>query len=276
MKNEKKLWLLEQYSQKLWNISLALITEAARAGEHGRGYAIVSFEARIVADKLNEFVGDAKFGSGAVDFAALTSITLQLQFLCVNAELETINGVDKSMEFNIPKSMAVFAEQLRRISWKMQELCDDHAWRKPFVLPELADPVDANELDCFLLFTVGGHTLIENMRNIREVQSLCRCITDADTHISLRGEEIPLFDVYKKLGLPMPGERWQPIFVLEGKGGLFAVPADDIEIGLLEFSPKGRPHQAAAGHAFADFARECWALTGGEQAIFVDWEKLRG
>jgi hypothetical protein len=117
MENEKKVWLIEQYAQKAWTVSLTLSQEAARAGAHGKGYAVVAHEARILADKLYEYVENIRFGGGdEAMFKGIKDFAVMFKLLSVNALIEILHKVDVSMEFNIPKSMAVFAEELRRIA----------------------------------------------------------------------------------------------------------------------------------------------------------------
>ncbi|MCL2189723.1 MAG: hypothetical protein FWC16_12265 [Defluviitaleaceae bacterium] len=281
MKTEKKIWLIDRYAQKLWTLSTTLRQEAARAGEHGRGYAMVAHEARLVANTLEDLTARLLFDNGESDLADLAKLALQLKFLSVNAYLETIHGVKKSMEFNIPKSMAVFTDDLRTIANALEALTDNFARQAP--IPELAQPLKAESCENFLLFKIGDRWLIENMYNIAEVSYQYASASEAPS-LTLRGVEIPIINVHKKLHLTAPptrfniapeGETWRPVIIFDlGEKNWRAIPIDDLTLGLL-YSPKGTPVTPDECHPFHAYIRECWELVGGERVVFVDWDGLK-
>jgi hypothetical protein len=280
MTAEKKIWLIEQYAQKVWTVSLTLAQEAACAGEHGRGYAVVANETRTLANNLFDYVGRIKFDpAGADDFKEVADFATMMKLLCVNADLEAVNGATVSMDYNIPKSMAVFADDLRTIAGRLGELANGDLWRKPFVVPELANPTESGANDCFTLFTVGGHPLLENMRYINEVFYRSRTDFAAGT-LSVRGTDIPVVDCYRRLGLAYPQTEWQPLLIIRrgpfsGTHEMHAVPIDDLGMRMLYYTRVGRSVAPKPAHPFAAYARDCWDMVGGDQAVFADWNKLQ-
>jgi DNA-binding CsgD family transcriptional regulator len=60
----------------------------------------------------------------------------------------------------------------------------------------------------------------------------------------------------------------------ESGEGIYAVPIDDLDINAIFYSRIGNAVPPKKGHAFFDFARECWDVLGGNQVIFADWKRL--
>jgi hypothetical protein len=283
MENEKKIWRIEQYAHKAWTVSLALAQEAARAGQYGKGYAVVAQEARIFADKLFEYTAKAKFdGADETMFKGIVDFAIEMKFLSVNAALEIHRMVEISMDFNIPKSMAVFADELRRIAVGLNELADKSMWQRPFTMPELASPSRSAARDFFFFYSICGYSLIENLKNIQE---LCYSRkTDIEGKIfSLRGIKMPVINCYRFFNLPYKrfDENWLTLMVINPKGQnyegpdeIYAVPIDDLDINAIVYTRIGCAVPPKRGHAFADHARECWDLIGGDQAVLADWKKF--
>jgi len=284
MKDEKKTWLIEQYAHKAWTTSLALMQEAARAGDYGKGYAVIALEARTFANKLFEYAEHVRFDGadegmfkGLVDFAAM------VKFLSVNAMLEIIHMVDISMDFNIPKTMSVFAEELRHIAVELIELTDGNLRQKPFIIPELASPSESSEIvDNFFLYAICGYPLVESLRNMREICYPLRADTEGEA-FSLRGYEMPLIDCYKRfdLGRENCDTDRQTVMIINpdgvsygGKEGAYAVPIDELDVNAVFYTRIGRNAPLRKEHAFSDYVRECWDVVGGDQVVFVDWKKL--
>lgn len=283
MENEKKCWLIEQYAHKAWTVSLTLAQEAARAGEYGKGYAVVAHEARTFADKLLEYAAKIKFDNtdegmikGIADFA------IMINLLAINAALEIQRMAGISMDYNIPKSMTVFADELRRIAVELNELTDKSVWQNPFIFPELASRPESAVAGFFFFYSIGGNPLTEYMSNIQEVCYPRKSDIEKDT-LSLRGSQIPIVNCYKHFNLPytsFDADR-QTIMIINPDGvkygscdGIYAVPIDDSYINAIVNFRAGRPVPPKKGHAFADCARECWDVICGDQVVFPDWKKL--
>jgi hypothetical protein len=283
MERDKKIWLIEQYAQKAWMVSLTLSQEAARAGQNGKGYAVVAHEARMLADRMYEYVAEVRFGSGSENtFKGIIKFAVMLKYLSVNAALEIMHMVDISMDFNIPKSMAVFAEELRRIAVALNELADNDLRKKPFVIPEFASPSEVAGTSSYFLYSIAGHPLIENTKNVIEIHTAFPgAITEGKPH-PIRGKDIPIIDCYRLLDLPYTGsEDSQTLMIVSPHGRkighadeIYAVPIDDLDVNAIFYSRAGRAVPPNDNHAFAGYSRECWDVIGGDQVVFVDWEKL--
>jgi hypothetical protein len=263
---------------------LTLAQEAARAGHFGKGFAVVAHEARIIADKLFEYTEKVKFdGVDDAIFKGIVESAIQMKFLSVNAVLEIDRMVEISMDFNIPKSMAVFAEELRRIAIGLDELTDNSVRQKPFTMPELASPVESSSAsEGFFLYSICGNPLIENMKNIQEV-CYCRKSDIEGNTLSLRGLKIPVINCSRYLNLSCTDfdEDRQTVMIINpegvsigGKDGIYAVPIDELDINLIFYSRVGYAVSPKKGHAFSEYSRECWDVVGGDQVVFADWKKL--
>jgi len=283
VKSEKKIWLIEQFAHKIWTVSLSLAQEATRAGQHGKGYAVVAHEARILADKLFEYTAEVKFeGADDAMLKGIVDFVVELKFLSVNAAIEIQRVADISMDFNIPKSMAVFAEELRRIASGLNELIGKSVWQKSFTMPELASPSGSDARDCFFFYSISSYPLIENMKNIEELCYPRKADIEENT-LFLRGLKIPIINCFRYFNLPctsFDADRQTVVIISpEGKiyGGvneIYAVPIDDLDINAIFYSRIGCAVPPKKGQVFSDFARECWDVSGGDQVIFADWKKL--
>jgi hypothetical protein len=281
MNSEKKLWLCEQYAHKAWTLSLVLAQEAARAGGHGKGFAVIAHEARQLADKLFDFTAKVRFDSGGSDFTGIADLSVMLKLLATNAMIEIMRVAEFHMEFNIPKSMAVFAEEMRRLASDINELAEKSVWDKPFAIPEMAAPSASGAVGRFFKYSICGYPLIENMSNICEVNFPAKADIEGNTFF-LRGNKIPLINCYRRFDLPYPSSVLYPdrqmvvIVCLDGNvhGKRYAVPIDDVDIAAIFHSRNGTAVPALQGHAFAEYAHECWDAVSGEQFVFVDWKKL--
>ncbi|MCL2016121.1 MAG: methyl-accepting chemotaxis protein [Defluviitaleaceae bacterium] len=293
MKNEKKLWLIEQYAQQAWTVSLTLAQEAARAGEFGKGYAMLAHEARTLANRLYDYTAKIKFETSELannsDFKGIIDFARMTKFLSVNASLELIRMSMVSMDFNIPKSMAVFANELRQLAINLEQL-NEKISQKPFIIPEVATPSSTREPNEFFLYTIGGQPLLENVGNILEIHYCKKADLTGET-LSLRGKNLPIIDFYKQLNLAADESEMQTIMIIKPTGIKFeigsqgvnlgdlsdicAVPIDELDVNAIVYSVAGRDVPVGENHAFHGFSRECWDFIGGEQVVFVDWAKIR-
>ena len=279
MNKEKKIWLIEQYAQQAWCVSMVLAQEAARAGSHGKGYAVVAHEARSLANKMYSYVAELRFENPSEDvFKKIAGSATMFRFVAINASLEICHMKDVSMDFNIPKSMSVFAEELRKIAISLNELAEENQRTKPMIIPELASPSKAADTDVYFLYSIGGYPLIENPGKIIEVVLYPRKTIAHEKMFSIRGMDIPIIDCQKLMNLRSkvePDEQTIIIVSPEGKKSgkaneLYAVPIDDLDINAVFYSRMGRSAPPNKKHAFAEYAREAWDVVGDDQVMFVD------
>jgi hypothetical protein len=287
MTNEKKLWLCEQYAQKAWALSLALAQEAARAGLYGKGYAVVASETRIMANKLLEYAAEARFGVDNEDtFKGILFYATETGFLAVNTMLEILH-VESADEIGVNnKSIAVCAEEVRNLALALNDLADKpvSVWQKPFVLPEIISPIESSrKIDFFFRFSIGGVPLVENALNVVEVCYPRKVDTKGEI-FPLRGMEIPMLDCFRRFNLScasLDPDRRTVIIINPDYGGYYghrdgecAVLVDDLDVNTIFQSRIAHSVPPKASGVFADCARECWDVVGGDQLVFVDWQKL--
>ena len=284
MTSEKKIWLCEQYAQKAWTLSLGFAQEAGRSGHFGRGYAVVAEEARTLANRLFDYTAKAKFeNAGADDFKGVADFALMTGFLAVNTMIEMLRVNPVISDMSINKSIAVLAEDLRRLAYEISALADTRVWEKPFVLPEITAPLKSTgSTDFFFRFSIGGIPLVENAANIMEVlYGIRKADAQGDT-LSPRGKKMPNLNLYKRFNLPYEGLDMQTVMVIRPEGtsylgdidGICAVPIDDLDISTIFQSKIGYAAPPKPDNVFAPFARECWDVTGGDQLMFIDWQRL--
>ena len=157
-------------------------------------------------------------------------------------------------------------------------------WQKPFVLPEIISPIKSSrKIDFFFRFSIGGVPFVENALNVIEV---C-CPPKADTTgkiFSLRGMEIPMVDCFQRFNLScssLDPARQTVIIIHPDYGGYYghrdgecAVMVDDLDVNTIFQSRIAYSVPPKTSGVFTDFTRECWDVVGGDQLIFMDWEKL--
>ena len=288
MEKQKKIWLCEQYSQRLYTICMGMMQEAARAGEHGKGYAVAALETRNLVDRVMKYVELLRFESDDDDkFKGIIDCAIHLNLLANNTAIQAQNMVKVSMDFNIPKSMAVFADELRKLTSAFNELSGNAIWDKPFVVPEVAQPVTKSaetpysQWETIFTFSIGGAPLCEDLTVIREIIYVPTRDLKSGAY-SVRGEAIPILDCYKTANLPTfkgnfptPSGVYQPVVIIAiEKNKTFALPIDDLDFCSLFHTVKGIEVSVDTSHPFATYTRFAWDAVGGGQLVFVDWDKL--
>jgi hypothetical protein len=281
MTNEKKIWLCEQYAHKTWTVSLNFAQEAANSGYFGKGYAVVAEEARKLADTLFDYAAKARFEGNDKDFKGIMDHAAVTGLLAANASIEILN-VEKNNNSRI-ESMLVLSEDLRNISLGLRDLnagmkdVTSPSYLSPFVMPEITSPIRSSyKTDWFFRFSVNGVTMAENTANMQELCYVRKESVSGDT-LSLRSYKLPIIDCGQKL------KEWQTVMLVSPEGnrwdckdGRYAMPIDDLDDNVIFTSRIGCNVPPKADHPFAEYARECWDVIGGDQLVFLDWRKLTG
>jgi len=284
MKNEKKLWLCQQYAQKAWTLSLCFAQEAGRIGHFGRGYAALADETRTLANKLFEYTGKAKFdGADSGELKGIVDFAFHIGLLSVNAAVEILRVNSIVTDLSVNKSMAVLADDLRNLALDINALADTRVWQQNTVLTEAAAPLKSTyATDFFFRFSIGGIPLVENVANISEIIS---GLPEGGDMFKIKSKTLPVINCYRHFGLtPIVLNKNNRIHMIIQPDGpdienflsndMYAVPIDDLDINTIFHSKIGCPVPPKGNHALADYARECWDAVGGGQFVFVDWRKV--
>jgi hypothetical protein len=215
-----------------------------------------------VADGLKEIAGLAR----------------AVKFLSVNAELEIMRMAGISMDFNIPKSMAVFADELRGIAVSLEGLTDGNKKADTLLFPEFAEYSEPPSYGSYFSYSVGGRQFLEKCENVLEV-CYSRKADIENGAFSLRGAKVPVIDCFRRFGLKnQDTSDFQTVLIVDTgmEKSIIAVPADDLDINTIFYSRAGKDVPVENGRLPAGCAREYWDAAGGGQYIFMDWEKLSG
>jgi chemotaxis signal transduction protein len=152
------------------------------------------------------------------------------------------------------------------------------------VLPEIISPIKSSKKsDFFFRFSIGDIPLVENALNVKEVCCPLKANTTGET-FSLRGKEMPIVDCYRRFNLSsanLDPARQTVLIINPDCGGYYdnkdeecAVMVDDLDVNALFRSRLAYSVPPKTGGVFAEFTRECWDVTGGDQLMFLDWQKL--
>jgi hypothetical protein len=280
MSKEMKILMCERYAQKAWSTSQQLAQEAANTGYFGKGYAVVAEETRRLADNLFQYADKARFEGNGSEFKGIVDFAVMTCYLATNASIEILNVEKTSGRI---ESMLVLSEDIRMIAMGLMCLGNIDVTAKsyvsPFVMPEIISPIkSSSKTDWFFRFSIGGVALAENIANTGEICYLCKKDVGGDT-FSLRGKTTQLIHCGKTVSNQQAEMQTVMIVCPEGnkfgrKDGRYAVPIDDLDFNTIFLSHIGYNAPSKSDHPFAGYSRECWDVIGGDQLIFLDWQKL--
>jgi len=266
----RKVYKLQQISERLWILAANTAMIAASLGRDGRGFAIVAEETRNMTNKMQHLVEQAIFEDEDIDMEKMKEAAQEIMFLALNAAIEShrldIRG----------KQAAVCAEEIRSLAYMLTTVISDDMpldrisktdvpWAKTPLTTVLSDNI------CFILLKTGDIHFVENLINIHEV---CYGLVESkENKIILRGVELPVINTQRLLNT----ESDKPIYFIlrapwteESKD--YAVAVDSF--GCLFYSPIGTPVAPPADMPLFKYVRECWENENGEPFYFMDWTKM--
>ncbi len=283
---EKKLWRLEKIADRTFHLSISLATEAMRAGKDGAGYGVIAQETRNFSNRISHFVDEAKFSENdGLDeklVGVVMEAALMMNFLTINTmiEITRVNNSDES-NFNSPNNtIAVYAEEIRRLCIELTDMLDGETKEK-LCTPEVLNPIKSTDKKLFMLqFSIGGVPLVENLRFIKEVVFVTPKIVK-DGQLNLRGRLVPIIDCYGKFSLPLPQNKigYHTHMIVtpdldKNHEKMYAVAVDNLDIDAIFKSRIGYNVVPNCENKLAQYARECWDATEGCQMVLADWDKL--
>jgi len=277
MNKEKKIWLFEQYALKMWTLAINLTQEAARIGGNaGASMAVIAEECRHLSQKITAYVGEVRFHGGKdEEFKGIADAALQMNLLALNGNLESCR-IKLYAEQSDYRSLSVATEEIRALACQISSLCSEQK-HTPTIIPETIAPLKSiDKSDFFIQYSIGGIPFIESVGIVSNVEYPAKSAIDGDI-FNLRGLDVRVIDLYKKFNLQKDESDRQTVIILcldknNYKNEVYLVPVDGV-YGIVDLKI-GYNVPPKAGHAFADYTRECWDAVGGDQFIFIDWDKF--
>ena len=127
----------------------------------------------------------------------------------------------------------------------------------------------------FIQYSIGGIPFIENVDYVKEISYHDKSCFAGETY-NLRGLEVPIINCYKRLDLKDKDTEYQNMMIIcpdsKKDRDIYVVMIDGV-YGFI-YSKIGYNVPVKDSHVFADYTRECWDAVGGDQLVFVDWEKF--
>lgn len=263
----KTIWKLQIIGERLWILAnLTAQRAAALNKEEGRGLAVVADETRSLACKINDLVGRSLFEDGEIKAGNIRKVALQLYLLALNVAIESARIGSWG------KPVAVCADDIRSLAYEVAVLFQENTDIKRFegITPMPKACISSvDSVSQFLLLDIAGFRIVEPLINIKEV---CMNNDRTETHLKLRGMEIPLIDGYKLLGK----SKSEAAFVIlqtpwAEHNKTYAVMADVLCIFCC---PIGKAVDAPVGMPLERYVRECWESENDEPFYFLDWIKM--
>ena len=258
----RTVWKLQQIGERLNSLALMTASEAENLGRDGRGMAIVAEEARAFINRISIIVERALFDGDELDEAKIIPAARQLNLLALNCAIEAY-ALDKK-----GKIAAVCAEEIRNLARAIADLFNKGGRYDGFTPMPKNRIKSVSTSKAFLLLDIAGVSVVESLSNIKEIFEM----PHSGTHLSVRGTEIPLIDMYKTMGKTQE----MPSYVVlntpwAAQNKLYAVAAEvscifECSIGLASGVPDNLP--------FGEFVREYWESENDMPFLFMDWVEL--
>lgn len=264
MKDKERI--LERLNNRLWNLSITVMTHAASLGNRGAGFAVVARETRALCDQIS-----ARLDAEDFDDSSFGAIFNELNFLAMNAALEAIASVrDEYGSYASGKALAVCAEDIRQLAMEISEILSGKKVTTlplPDVSPVLNSVCDRIHL---LQFTIGGKLYVENANHVWELLYMDSSSATGNL-LPVRGNEYPIADVSTLRGAESHAGAYVIVrTVYEKKPRRLAIPIDGLDANALIYVRIGGPlpeNQRPAN------IRESWNSDVGP-LHFPDWGSL--
>ncbi len=263
----KTLWNLQIIGERLWILANTTAQLAATLEVEGRGLAVVAEETRKLAYRIHALVEHTLFEDGEiVDPGNVRDVAMMLNLLALN------NAIESHRMGWRGKPAAVCADDIRQLACDVAVMLGENNGpnRVNIMTPFPKDRITSldNKTD-FMWINIAGVNVVEPLINIKEVCMGSEC---TETHLKLRGMEIPLIDGYKLLGK----SKEESTFVIlhtpwAEQNKTYAVTAN--VMGIF-YSPIGKPVDAPADMPLAKYVRECWESENDEPFYFMNWAKM--
>jgi len=261
----KTIWKMQTYGERLWTLARSIAHQAAVLSLDGKSLAVVAEETRTLAEKIYEATERALFEDESTPTSALRDAAVMLNLLALNAAVEAYRLGERG------KATAVCADDIRNLAYQVTLLLDGNADERhlsPALMPkDRMTSIERNQ--AFIVLNIAGITVVEPLLNVKEV---CMYIEHSDTHLKLRGMDIPLVNGFRVLGRT----QGDPTYVIlqtpwAKQNKTYAVAAD--VTGIIQV-PIGTPGAVPADIPLAGYVREYWEGENDVPFLFMDWPKM--
>lgn len=278
MFDEKNLWKLQIYAERAWRFATDIAMEASRLDKQGFALARVADETRYVAKKLHRCL-EALHNGEAID-TNFSDILEKLNLVAQNGCIEMLKlNQNSACGNNI--GLAVIMDEVKNLACDLMKLFEYHEI-ETMQLPEINCFNKVTNLGLFLFqATIDGRTFVENIQYIHEIimydTSDSSLFDSKREFMNLRGNKIPVIDLYKKLGSEKANASRKYAVIMNTDWNepnkRFAILVDEIASNSI-FKTRLGVNSQYRGNLFpAEIIREAWNTASDEQVVFIDWDR---
>jgi hypothetical protein len=266
----KTLWKLQIYGERLWSLAYCIANHAAGLSLEGRNLAVVADETRNLANMIHEMSEHALFDDENIQTGALHDAAVRLNVLALNTAIEAYRLGERG------KGTAVFADDIHTIAYKVTLLIDGNNANERHLYPTIMPSKRMTSVETnqgFIVLDIAGITVLEPILNVKEVLNGIGIHTEhSDTHLTLRGMELPLANGYKLLGKTQSPSSFvilQTPWAEQNR--TYAVCAD---VAGITHVPIGVPSAVPTDTPLGEFVREYWEGENDVPILFMDWVRM--
>lgn len=280
MFDEKNLWKLQIYAERAWRFATDIAMEASRLNKQGFALARVADETRHVAKKLHKCL-EALHNGEAID-KNFSDILEKLNLAAQNGCIEMLKLNQNSACGNNTIGLAVIMDEVRNLACDLMKLFE-YDEIKTMQLPEITCFNKVTNLGLFFFqATIDGRAFVENIQYIHEIimydTSDSSLFDSKREFMNLRGNKIPVIDLYKKLGSEKASASRKYVVIMntdwKEPNKLFAILVDEIASNSI-FKTRLGVNSQYRGNLFpAEIIREAWNTANNEQVVFIDWASV--
>lgn len=280
MFDEKNLWKLQIYAERAWRFATDIAMEASRLDKQGFALARVADETRYVAKKLHKCL-EAIHNGEAIDIN-FSDILEKLNLAAQNGCIEMLKLNQNSACGNNTIGLAVIMDEVRNLACDLMKLFE-YDEIKTMQLPEITCFNKVTNLGLFFFqATIDGRAFVENIQYIHEIimydTSDSSLFDSKREFMNLRGNKIPVIDLYKKLGSEKASASRKYVVIMNTDWNepnkLFAILVDEIASNSI-FKTRLGVNSQYRGNLFpAEIIREAWNTANNEQVVFIDWASV--
>lgn len=248
----------------MWILSNMMAQQAASLGSDGKGISVIAEETRTIANFIQKQVERAIFDNDEIQPNNMRSIAFHLNILTLNCAFECSKIGERC------KPAVVCDEDIRLLAREISNLFGGNSKKYEGLIPLPKERIKSiDDTKEFLLLKIAGIDVVEYLANIEEV---CTDLERTDTHVKLRGMEVPLIDVCDLLNKLPQGSTYVIFRTPWAKQNkVYAVAAD---INCIFHSSIGIPKRIPKNTPLSPYLREYWESENEMPFMFMNWPKM--